>query len=101
MVKIKNDLNINSQNRKSIFYINCYINKLLEEKNILNIFITSQNRAYALNITYEDNEHIVHKEQFTILSKNVKQKTDINEPYISLTNNGIIYYIPYIKSKDS
>lgn len=101
MLDIKNDLNYELKYRTNDFLICEYINNLIKDKNILNIFITSQRKAYVLNITYEDADNIVTKEKFTILSKNVKQKTDIEKPYISLTEQGIIYYIPYKNSQDS
>lgn len=99
MLEIINDLDFDIVPTND-FHINKRLADLLESQSILNIFVTSQKKSYVLNVTYEDEEHTVIKDKYTILSKNVKQKTDISTPYISLTNSGIIYYIPYKNSQD-
>lgn len=100
MITINDNLDYTKKNVTNDFYINKRLAEILKNNSVLNVFITSQKKAYALNIVYEDDEHTVIKKQYTILSKNVMQKTDINTPYISLTNNGIIYYTPYKNSQE-
>lgn len=100
MIEIKDDLNYEPKLVSRDFNINKQIVELIKERRILDVTITSQQRAYVLTITYEDEEYTVQKAQYTILSKNVKQKTDINSSYISLTNDGIVYYVPYTNSME-
>lgn len=100
MIEIRDDLNYGPEFASRDFYINRQIVSLIKERKILDVTITSQQRAYVLTIIYEDEEYSVQKAQYTILSKNVKQKTDIKNSYISLTNNGIIYYTPYTNTSE-
>ena len=95
MLEIKNELDYSKNIETRDFAINKDIIELLETRNILNITITSQNKSYVLNIIFEDDEHTVIKKRFTILSRNILQRTDINIPYVALTNHGIFYYLPY------
>lgn len=95
MLEVKNELDYTKNTMTKDFSINKDIAKILEEGRLLNVYVTSQSKSYVLNVAYEDDEHTVIKERFTILSRNILQKTDINVPYISLTNCGIFYYLPY------
>lgn len=94
MLKIIDNLNYDGY-KSNDFKINLNILNLTKEKNLLNVFVTSQKKSYVLNIVFENEEHEVIKYKYTILSKNVLQRTDLKQEYISLTNYGIIYYLPY------
>lgn len=101
MLKIQNDLDYDKTSATNDFYINNRIANILVDYNILDIFITSKQRTYVLNLIFEDAEHSVIRKQYTILSKNVLQVVDLEEQYVSLTNSGIYYYIPYKNSGDA